>query len=117
MRSSCLRRGNARQAFSPAGNVVSIRAGRVVHSKHQAQTQYPGCGRGSTAQVRATDESTSGMAATADNKRGAGRMTYKPLSYGEMVDHAVDAVSNAINDGLKLLEVEFPALPTGIDGA
>ncbi|PNW85398.1 hypothetical protein CHLRE_03g184550v5 [Chlamydomonas reinhardtii] len=42
-------------------------------------------------------------------------MTYKPLSYGEMVNDAVDAVSNAINDGLKLLEVEFPALPTNID--
>lgn len=43
-------------------------------------------------------------------------MTYKPASYAEMVDNAVDAVSAAITDGLRLLEVEFPALPVKLDG-
>ncbi|EFJ52145.1 hypothetical protein VOLCADRAFT_103166 [Volvox carteri f. nagariensis] len=46
----------------------------------------------------------------------SGRMTYKPLSYGEMVNDAVDSVVSAIGDNLKWLEVEFPALPTNVDG-
>ncbi|GLC38956.1 hypothetical protein PLESTB_000465400 [Pleodorina starrii] len=48
--------------------------------------------------------------------KSAGRMTYKPLSYGEMVNDAVESVMAAIGDGVKWLEVEFPALPTNVDG-
>ncbi|GLI69007.1 hypothetical protein VaNZ11_013545 [Volvox africanus] len=48
--------------------------------------------------------------------KSAGRMTYKPLSYGELVNDAVESVMSAIGDGLKWLEVEFPALPTNVDG-
>lgn len=62
------------------------------------------------------DEPTTSASSRAVLDRSAGRMTYKPLSYGEMVTDAVEAVLTAIDDGVKWLEVEFPALPTNIDG-
>ncbi len=44
-------------------------------------------------------------------------MTYKPASYAEMVQDAVRCVEDAIKQGLTRLEVEFPPVPTKIDGA
>eukprot|EP00775_Hariotina_reticulata_P012638 gene12638-12767_t len=42
-------------------------------------------------------------------------MTYKPQSYAELVQDATKSVLAAIEDGVKLMEVEFPAIPTNID--
>jgi hypothetical protein len=47
--------------------------------------------------------------------RGAGRMTYYPSSYTELVGDAAAAVDAALTDGLKRVEVEFPPVPTGLD--
>ncbi|GFR41032.1 hypothetical protein Agub_g1465, partial [Astrephomene gubernaculifera] len=63
----------------------------------------------------ATSPSASASARAVLDKT-AGRMTYKPLSYGEMVNDAVESIMAALNDGLRWLEVEFPALPTNVDG-
>ncbi|KXZ56733.1 hypothetical protein GPECTOR_1g660 [Gonium pectorale] len=66
----------------------------------------------------ATDDTkpsvASGQRAVLD--KSAGRMTYKPLSYGEMVNDAVESVMAAVADGVQWMEVEFPALPTNVDG-
>jgi hypothetical protein len=43
-------------------------------------------------------------------------MTYRPQSYAELVQDATKSVLTAIEDGIKLMEVEFPAIPTNIDG-
>lgn len=43
-------------------------------------------------------------------------MTYRPQSYAELVQDASKAVLSAIGDGVKLMEVEFPAVPVNIDG-
>jgi hypothetical protein len=55
--------------------------------------------------------------AAAPEARKAGRMTYKPASYGELVQDATNSVLAALADGITLMEVEFPALPTNVDGA
>jgi hypothetical protein len=48
---------------------------------------------------------------------GKGRMTYKPNSYNEIVADAVRALQAAIADGERLVEIEFPPLPSSKDGA
>lgn len=50
-----------------------------------------------------------------EDKR-AGRSTYRPSSYSELVQDAVGAVTAAMGDGLNRLEVEFPAV-SNVDGA
>lgn len=50
-----------------------------------------------------------------EDKR-AGRSTYRPSSYSELVQDAVAAVVAAMGDGLNRLEVEFPAV-SNVDGA
>lgn len=49
-------------------------------------------------------------------KAGEGRMTYKPATYLEIVKDAVAAIKQGMANGLTKMEVEFPALPTSIDG-
>lgn len=48
--------------------------------------------------------------------KAAGRMTYRPESYAELVQDATNSVLAAIADGIQLMEVEFPAVPANIDG-
>jgi len=43
-------------------------------------------------------------------------MTYFPKSYAEMVSDAVAAMLEAIKDGDRRMEVEFPPVPTKVDG-
>lgn len=53
-------------------------------------------------------------AAPADRTKG--RMTYRPASFGEMVSDAILCVKDALKDGITRLEVEFPPVPTQLDG-
>jgi hypothetical protein len=48
--------------------------------------------------------------------KAAGRDRYRPQSYSELVEDASKSVLAAIEDGINLMEVEFPAVPTNIDG-
>ena len=50
-----------------------------------------------------------------DTDKRAGRSTYRPTTYTELVDDAVAAVAVAVEDGLNRLEVEFPAV-SNVDG-
>lgn len=50
-------------------------------------------------------------------KRTPGRQTYRPASFGELVNDAALAVKAAVADGLTRMEVEFPPLPGNLDGA
>jgi hypothetical protein len=43
-------------------------------------------------------------------------MTYRPESYAELVSDAAAALLQGVNAGLKRMEVEFPPIPTNIDG-
>lgn len=43
-------------------------------------------------------------------------MTYKPESFGEMVDDAVASVQAGLKDGFLQMEVEFPPVPVALDG-
>ena len=52
----------------------------------------------------------------AKEAKAAGRMTYRPESYAELVKDATNSVIAAIEDGITLMEVEFPAVPANIDG-
>lgn len=45
-----------------------------------------------------------------------GRSTYQPASFGVMVADAVASCKYAIQEGLTCLEVEFPPVPTKLDG-
>ena len=55
-------------------------------------------------------------AAAQQHKRTPGRQTYRPASFGELVNDATTAIRAAVDDGLTRLEVEFPPLPGNIDG-
>eukprot|EP00210_Caulerpa_lentillifera_P004340 g4139.t1 len=48
--------------------------------------------------------------------REAGRMTYQPDSFNDLLEDACSAVEAAIDDGQIRLEVEFPPLPSSISG-
>ncbi|MEW5301987.1 MAG: hypothetical protein WDW36_004805 [Sanguina aurantia] len=43
-------------------------------------------------------------------------MTYKPESFGAMVDDAVASVQAGLKDGFLQMEVEFPPVPVALDG-
>jgi hypothetical protein len=72
---------------------------------------------GRAAAPAAGDASPAAAASTPTNPaaRGAGRMTYYPSSYAELVGDAAAAVDAALSDGLRRVEVEFPPVPTGLD--
>lgn len=63
----------------------------------------------------AARSSTSEQQSTPAATRGAGRMTYRPETYQEMVGDASVALLEAMKDGYTRLEVEFPPIPTRID--
>jgi hypothetical protein len=107
-RPACGRRGRAAFSF-PASHTASWLC-------QQRARRAQGPAAEAVVRAAASDAPTT-SASTAPGDRRAGRMTYKPLSYGEMVTDAVESVATAIGDGLRLLEVEFPALPTKVDGA
>jgi hypothetical protein len=44
-------------------------------------------------------------------------MTYRPESYSELVTDAAGALLAGVQSGLKRMEVEFPPIPTTVDGA
>lgn len=48
--------------------------------------------------------------------REAGRMTYQPDSFDDLLQDACAAVEAAIDDGQKRMEVEFPPLPSSVSG-
>lgn len=60
--------------------------------------------------------SPSSSQATTSESRGKGRMTYRPNSYQEMVDHAVASIEEGMKDGIMRMEVEFPPVPLRVDG-
>ncbi len=98
-----------RDSFKPFGPVHVTSQNRYVPNVQ--------LGKRDAARLAATPEgATASTPAKSTDDKKAGRMTYKPASYAEMVDNAVDAVSAAIADGLRLMEVEFPALPVKLDG-
>lgn len=66
--------------------------------------------------TRATAGEQAAPAPTGTPDRRTGRNSYRPNSFQEMVADATTSVLDAIADGHKRLEVEFPPLPVAIDG-
>ena len=52
---------------------------------------------------------------TLPRNKTAGRSTYRPESFDEMVTDASSALVEAMEAGLSELEVEFPPLPSSVD--
>jgi hypothetical protein len=108
--------GQARSLVNPHPRTCRLsRLAQSAHRKLYFVSDVNNRLAGLTARASGNDPTTSASNRAVLDK-SAGRMTYKPQSYGEMVDDAVEAVAVAIGDGLKWLEVEFPALPTIVDG-
>lgn len=70
------------------------------------------------ASVGATPKQHEATSATqpAAEPRKAGRMTYRPASFAELVQDAVVCVQDGIKNGLTRMEVEFPPVPVKLDG-
>lgn len=66
------------------------------------------------AAVAASEQAAAGGGKSLDERR-AGRSTYRPSSYSELVTDAVTAISAGLVDGLNRMEVEFPAV-SNVDG-
>lgn len=65
--------------------------------------------------MRAAAEASSDAGGAAPS--AAGRMTYRPESYAELVADAAGALAAGVAAGLTRMEVEFPPIPTNVDGA
>lgn len=76
------------------------------HADDQHAIQYISCGRGHS--VR-TDAAAEGGEKDLESRK-AGRSTYRPNSYTEIVDDAVASIVYAIEDKINRMEVEFPAV-------
>lgn len=64
----------------------------------------------------AAAEADSAAAAVPSAPSAPGRMTYRPESYNELVGDAAAALLKGVEAGLTRMEVEFPPIPTNIDG-
>jgi hypothetical protein len=105
------------QQVVQSGRAVPFVAARPAQAQRsqcarQQQQQQPQAQRGG-ARLRAQTKETKTEDAPADKR--AGRATYRPTTYTELVDDAVAAVAAAVKDGLNRLEVEFPAV-SNVDG-
>eukprot|EP00887_Chlorella_sp_A99_P003238 scaffold9.g3238.t1 len=93
-------------------------ARQLRHSSGRSSSGGAGGGRRQAAPARrgavAAAAAERGAASGADARR-AGRSTYRPSSYSELVADAVAAVAAGMEDGLTRLEVEFPAV-SNVDG-
>jgi hypothetical protein len=87
---------------------------RLTGQRHPAQALRPLCAF-STEGTDSIPSSSGSSISPASNPRAAGRSTYKPSSFQELVEHATEAVLAGIADGHYRLEVEFPALPGSVD--
>ena len=74
-------------------DMQSIASGRSLNGPLSRQTNAL---KPSQARIACITKAT---AANVDQKRGAGRMTYRPASYGEMVQDVVRSLIEAIKDG------------------
>lgn len=84
--------------------------GRAVAPRSRGR-RSPAC-----AAVPSDTAPTPPAAASSGGGSKAGRMTYKPASYAEIVSDAVKALQAAMADGHTLCEIEFPPVPSTTDG-
>jgi hypothetical protein len=89
-------------------------AGRSSRTSQSTRTFSSGDGR--SRQRHTTTTCSAAEPQAAKQERTAGRMTYRPESYAELVKDATNSVVAAIEDGITLMEVEFPAVPANIEG-
>ncbi|KAF8067228.1 LPA3 [Scenedesmus sp. PABB004] len=109
MRLACGAPAGARRAADPAAR------GRAFAPAPARPGGHGAAARRAARAAAAAAGAAEGGAPAAPPARGAGRMTYRPASYSELVQDASRAVLAAIADGVALMEVEFPAVPTNID--
>jgi len=85
----------------------------IVRTKTRKRNQLERTSDHSWASLRAS----AGDASSSSNveERKAGRSTYRPDSYNELVNDAVQSILLGIGDGLSRMEVEFPSV-SGVDG-
>lgn len=88
------------------------------HTQACVSQRLRGSIRSSSAQKATSSDAavTSTASGAAGSAPRTGRMTYKPESFGEMVDDAVASVQAGLKDGFLQMEVEFPPVPVALDG-
>lgn len=97
------------QPFTP------FRSSKLIQHAHSAQHNMQIASRSQKITTHAgKGEIKSDPTSNLQDKQ-AGRSTYRPNSYTEIVNDAIQSVILAMNDGLTRMEVEFPAL-SNVDG-
>lgn len=98
-------------ACAPLARCPRAAIGPAAPARGQLQRRQPALQQRRATEVRA-EQSTEQKG---DLDKRAGRSTYRPSSYTELVEDAVEAVAAAMKDGHNRLEVEFPAV-SNVDG-
>ncbi len=70
----------------------------------------------SSSSASASASASASSSPSSSRRSRAGRATYAPATFDELVDDASTALLAALDDGLTRIEVEFPALPGDKDG-
>jgi hypothetical protein len=70
----------------------------------------------SSSSSSASASASASSSPSSSRRSRAGRATYAPATFDELVDDASTALLAALDDGLTRIEVEFPALPGDKDG-
>jgi hypothetical protein len=106
-------RGRARAFSSCGAPAAPPRAPRAAPPRAAPRAAPPA--RRPAAAAAAAAAAGDGAAPAAPSTEG--RMTYRPESYSELITDAAAALLAGIDAGLTRMEVEFPTIPTSIDGA
>lgn len=93
-----LQQRSVQQAFSAASKRQEL-----SHTTRRGQRQQ--------LQSVSSDAAAATGSSSRDGPSEAGRQTYKPASFKELVNDAANSVVSALNAGETRLEVEFPVLP------
>jgi len=101
-----------RPATTPRSSSTNARARANVAPVRRASAKMTTpVGRVTSTRRRRARASASASAERTMEERMEGRATYAPESYTAMCVDAYASLRDALNDGKKLIEVEFPAIP------
>ena len=114
--------GAQRTAVAPVASSSSTRRRKLQSPRTRSSPVSAPASAAAASADSSPSSSASASAAPASSQSAsrrsrAGRATYAPATFDELVDDASTALLAALDDGLKRIEVEFPALPGDKDGA
>lgn len=104
-----------RMAVAPSTRRRNVAPPTLRHSSPSSSPAAASAAANSSASSSSSASAPSAPSSPSSRSR-AGRATYAPETFDELVDDASAALLAALDDGLKRVEVEFPALPGDKDG-